>query len=59
MIYNIECVITGNEDRFYVLTPIDIILAQKTTLVDHINWLIVKNKFKVKRYMYFRGTQIP
>ena len=38
---------TGDEDRFYVLTPIDIILAQKTTPSDHIDWLIARENFKV------------
>ena len=39
----LECVMTGDEDRFYVLTPIDIILAQKLDANDHVDWLI-KNK---------------
>lgn len=44
----IECVITGDEDRFYILTPIDIILAQKTDANDHVDWLIKKKEFKVQ-----------
>ena len=43
----IECVMSGDEDRFYVLTPIDIILAQKTDGNDHIDWLIKKKRFGV------------
>lgn len=39
----LECVMTGDEDRFYVLTPIDIILAQKLDANDHVDWLL-KNK---------------
>ena len=42
-----ECVITGDEDRFYVLTPINIILAQKTTPSDHVRLLNSKERFKV------------
>lgn len=38
---------TGDEDRFYVVTPIDIILAQKTTPSDHIDWLISRERYKV------------
>ena len=39
----LECVMIGDEDRFYVLTPIDIILAQKLDANDHVDWLL-KNK---------------
>jgi hypothetical protein len=44
--YHLEQVMNGNENRFYVLTPIDIILAQKTDANDHIDWLIRKKQFK-------------
>ena len=43
----LECVITDTEDRFYILTPIDIILAQKTDANDHVDFLIRKRQFKV------------
>ncbi|XP_003382724.1 PREDICTED: vacuolar protein sorting-associated protein 41 homolog [Amphimedon queenslandica] len=44
--YHLECVMTGDEDRFYVLTPIDIILAQKLDANDHVEWLIKRNRFE-------------
>ena len=42
----LECVMTGDEDRFYVLTPIDIILAQKLDANDHVDWLIRNKLFE-------------
>lgn len=51
-IKTIECVLTGSEDRFYVLTPIDIILAQKTDCNDHIDWLTKRKRFEVKLFYF-------
>ena len=45
-LFCLECVLTGDEDRFYVLTPIDIILAQKLDANDHVEWLIKRNRFE-------------
>ena len=42
----LECVMTGDEDRFYVLTPIDIILAQKLDANDHVDWLLRNKLFE-------------
>ena len=42
----LECVMTGDEDRFYVLTPIDIILAQKLDANDHVDWLLRNKHFE-------------
>lgn len=56
--YNIECVLSGGEDRFYVLTPIDIILAQKTDANDHVDWLINKKQFQVNSIVYIHNNVI-
>lgn len=49
----IECVMTGDEGRFYILTPIDIIIAQKTDANDHVDWLIKKKEFKVQNMILY------
>ena len=35
------------EDRFYIVSPIDILLAQKRDAADHIDWLLGKKDFEV------------
>ncbi|XP_064401865.1 vacuolar protein sorting-associated protein 41 homolog [Halichondria panicea] len=42
--YHLESVVY--EDRFYIVTPIDIILAQKRDANDHIDWLVDKQDFE-------------
>ena len=42
---NTECVL--GEDRFYIVSPIDILLAQKRDVADHIDWLLGKRDFEV------------
>ena len=36
------------EDRFYIVSPIDILLAQKRDMADHIDWLLQKKDFEVQ-----------
>ena len=40
-----ECVL--GEDRFYIVSPIDILLAQKRDVADHIDWLLQRKDFEV------------
>lgn len=50
---NTECVL--GEDRFYIVSPIDILLAQKRDVADHIDWLLQRKNFEVHAcycYMY-------
>jgi hypothetical protein len=35
------------EDRFYIVSPIDILLAQKRDVADHIDWLLQRKDFEV------------
>ena len=41
-----ECVL--GEDRFYIVSPIDILLAQKRDVADHIDWLLQRKDFEVQ-----------
>ena len=47
---NAECVL--REDRFYIVSPIDILLAQKRDVADHIDWLLQKKDFEVHNVQY-------
>jgi hypothetical protein len=49
--YHLECV--GGEERFYILTPIDIILAEKRGDLDHIEWLLNKSRYTVSCNLIF------
>ena len=44
-----ECVL--GEDRFYIVSPIDILLAQKRDVADHIDWLLLRKDFEVQRIL--------
>lgn len=45
-----ECVL--GEDRFYIVSPIDILLAQKRDVADHIDWLLQRKDFEVHACTY-------
>lgn len=40
------------EDRFYIISPIDILLAQKRDAADHIDWLLQKRDYEVCIIVY-------
>eukprot|EP00731_Ephydatia_muelleri_P008659 Em0004g997a len=42
--YHLECV--EKENRFYIVTPTDIILAEKRTSNDHVDWLVEHKHFE-------------
>ena len=43
-----ECV--RGEERFYIVSPIDILLAQTRDVSDHVDWLLQRRNFKVQTH---------